>query len=167
MRLKRWKIWALSLVLGAPLAWGEVDVALETQAKHLETLLIAPCCWRQPISEHQSPEASQMQSEIRQMLSEGKTEQQILDHYVEIRGARILSIPPQQGFNRMSFLMPIFFGVVGLAVVGTLLRKWQRHPVGKSSAAVGDEPQDAPPEHAVSDAMSRRIQKELDDMDAV
>jgi cytochrome c-type biogenesis protein CcmH len=150
---------ALSVLLLVPFAGGQEQVAaLETQAKQIETLLIAPCCWRQPISDHQSEIAEQMKVEIRQLLEKGQDRQQILDHYVDQYGARILSIPPQQGFNRTAYLMPVFFTILGLVVVGVILRKWQRQaPQPVASAGASDAP--------ISDELAQRIQKELDEME--
>jgi cytochrome c-type biogenesis protein CcmH len=149
----------LSVLFLAAFAGGqEQAAALETEAKQIETLLIAPCCWRQPIADHSSEAADQMKVEIRQMLEKGQDQKQILDHYVEQYGARILSIPPQQGFNRMSYLMPVLFTVMGLVVVGAILRKWQRRsPQAVASAGASDT--------RVSDEIAERIQKELDEMD--
>jgi cytochrome c-type biogenesis protein CcmH len=147
------------LCIVSALVSAQGDAALEKEAKRLETLIIAPCCWRQPVSDHQSPDATRIKAEIRQMLGEGKNEKEILDHYVEIHGARILSIPPQEGFNRTAFLMPALFTVLGLVVVGLLLRKWHSSQAKAQPAA---ETPTAPP---LDDEMSRRIQRELDAMD--
>jgi cytochrome c-type biogenesis protein CcmH len=163
MKWTRAIVFVLSTVTLVPSSWGRVDpTALESEAKQIETLLIAPCCWRQPISDHQSEIATEMKAEIRRMLEEGKSRQDILDSYVNQYGARILSIPPQQGFNRMSFLMPMFFAVLGLAVVGGLLRKWRRQPTERASSGTDESKL---PSSNVSDDVARRIQKELDEMD--
>ena len=138
---------------------GQDEAALEQEAKRIETLINAPCCWRQPVSDHQSPDATRIKAEIRQMLKEGKTEDEILDHYVEIHGARILSIPPQEGFNRTAFLMPLFFTILGLAIVGAVLHKW------RSSREKKTPSEETPAESPLDDEMSRRIQRELDAMD--
>lgn len=138
---------------------GQGDAALEKAAKRLETLIIAPCCWRQPVSDHQSQAATEVKAEIRQMLAEGRNEEEILDHYVQLHGAKILSIPPQEGFNRTAFLMPALFTILGLVVVGLLLHKWQS-TAGKQTAE-----QHALDVTPLDDTMSRRIQKELDAMD--
>jgi cytochrome c-type biogenesis protein CcmH len=149
------------VILGvvSALVSAQGNEALEKEAKRLETLIIAPCCWRQPVSDHQSPAATEVKSEIRQMLAEGKTEEEILAHYVEIHGAKILSIPPQEGFNRTAFLMPALFTVLGLVVVGLVLRKWH------SSQAKAQTASETPTEVPLDDEMSRRIQRELDAMD--
>jgi cytochrome c-type biogenesis protein CcmH len=167
MRTNAW-IFALLLAfcLAPVFSGGQEKVAsYEAEAREIETLLIAPCCWRQPISDHQSEIAGEMKDDIRKMLDEGKQRQEILDFYVDQYGARILSIPPQEGFNRMSFLMPVFFVLAGLVVVGLLLKKWgaARHTAVAAPAGAGAPT--APP--ALDDEMSRRIQKELDEMDNI
>ncbi len=149
-------ICGLALVAGFGWSAQVEDSDLYAQAKELEALLIAPCCWRAPIGDHQSDIAGEMKQEVRQMLQEGRTHQEILDHYVEQYGVRILAVPPQEGFNRMSFLMPIVFVVFGFAVVGIILQRWRR----QSSEAISP-----PADATVSDEISRRIQKELDEMD--
>jgi cytochrome c-type biogenesis protein CcmH len=143
---------------------GQEKVASnEAEAREIETLLIAPCCWRQPIADHQSEVAGEMKTDIRKMLNEGKNRREILDFYIDRYGARILSIPPQQGFNRMSFLMPIFFTLAGLLVVSLVLKKWSTMNKTVVAAPAGTGAQTAAP--ALDNEMSRRIQKELDEMD--
>ena len=160
---------SLLLSCGLALAAGSVwavqveDSYLAVQARELEALLIAPCCWRAPIGDHQSAIAGEMKKEVRQMLQEGQEHQEILDHYVEQYGVRILAVPPQEGFNRMSFLMPIVFVVLGVALVGIVLQRWHRQSSGASSRQAEGETSSDPV--TVSDEISRRIQKELDEMD--
>jgi len=105
---------ALSLVVGA----ADPQV-LEREAKQLEAKLMAPCCWAQQVSLHQSPAADEIRQNIRRLLAEGKTSQQILDTYVAEYGDRILSEPPARGFSRLIYVAPWVFlvGSVGLVVV--------------------------------------------------
>ncbi len=164
MKLTNSFVLACGLTLLAGLGWAQVEESpLEAEAKELAALLISPCCWRAPIADHQSAIAGEMKQEVRRMLQEGLGHQEILDHYVDQYGVRILAIPPQEGFNRMSFLMPIVFVVFGVAVVGILLQRWHRQSSGESSRQTGVEEVRGPP--AVSDEVSHRIQKELDEMD--
>jgi cytochrome c-type biogenesis protein CcmH len=128
------------------------DPALEAQAADIDTLLIAPCCWSQPISDHQSEIAIQMRGEVRNMLRAGMGRQEILDAYVEQYGARILSIPPQQGFNRLTFVMPAVFAAVGLFVIVAVLRRFRR-ATAKAAVSVSDS------------AVARRVEEELNALD--
>lgn len=127
------------------------DAARESEAEEIETLLIAPCCWRQPVSDHQSEIAIQMRGEVRQMLQAGMGRQEILDSYVEQYGTRILSIPPQQGFGRLSFLMPVGFVLVGLFVVIAVMRRFRASAPRPTTDS--------------SEGVTRRIEEELDALD--
>lgn len=62
-------------------------------ARRIEERFIAPCCWRESVAVHRSPEADKIRSEIRQLLESGKTEGQIVDFYVARYGERILREP--------------------------------------------------------------------------
>ena len=44
----------------------------------LEDRLMAPCCYPQTIREHQSEVAKQMREEVTEMVSEGKSEKEII-----------------------------------------------------------------------------------------
>ncbi len=135
---------------------------IEAAAKELEMELIAPCCWTQPIAEHKSGIAEEMKAEIRKMLSDGKTKQAILDFYVQKDGMRVLSIPRQEGFNRLSYLMPIVFMVIGLVIVGFFIRKWKHSQQAQTATA---NPTNALlPEAGLDPVMSARIEREISEM---
>ena len=141
------------------LAAAAVDPqALEQQAKQLEAKLMAPCCWAQQVSLHQSPAADDIRRNIRRLLAEGKTSQQILDTYVAEYGDRILAEPPARGFSRLIYVAPWVFlaGSVGLVVVVIRrLRAVSPAPAKAESAAA------APPNEDESD----RIDEELRNME--
>ena len=147
MKARNWILALVVLLVALPI-FSSDEMSREAEAARIETMLMSPCCWRQPVSEHQSDISKEMKASIRQMLAAGRTREAIVDHYVELYGARILSIPPQQGFNRMSLLMPAFFGLGALVVVLVVLRNWR----GASSGASG----------AVNEEMSARIESELE-----
>jgi len=56
--------------------------------------LIAPCCWREPIAIHRSPEALQMLAEVEKLVVAGYSESEIRNIYVSRYGPRILADPP-------------------------------------------------------------------------
>jgi len=112
----------LVLVLLPVLASGQSQ---EEKAKDLEAKIIAPCCWSQPVSQHYSQAADDIRLEIRRMLAQGKSSQEILDYYVAKYGERILASPRPQGFNLLAYLLPYLslgLGMVGLVVVLKHLR---------------------------------------------
>lgn len=56
--------------------------------------LIAPCCWREPIAIHRSPEALEMLGEVEQLVLDDRSEDEIKGLYVARYGPRILADPP-------------------------------------------------------------------------
>jgi cytochrome c-type biogenesis protein CcmH len=95
------------------------EAAREREAKQIETLLVAPCCWLQQVSEHQSEAADQVRAEIRVLLASGKTRQQVLDAFVAEYGPRILVVPPARGFGAWLYVLPP--GIFVLSGLGLFL----------------------------------------------
>ena len=71
-------IGALSLAV----AGAGVAADVEREAREIEAMLIAPCCFSQQVSVHQSPAADEVRADVRARLAAGETRQQILDAYV-------------------------------------------------------------------------------------
>ena len=115
-----------------------VDEGREQIAALVEEQLIAPCCWRAPLSQHYSGTAERMKEDLRQMLANGRTQEEILDHYKAMYGERILSSPPNAGFNRLAYLFTPLMFLVGAGVIFITLRRWRtgRLNRGDSKGAV-------------------------------
>lgn len=129
--------------------------SLGEQARELERLLIAPCCWRQPVADHLSAEADQLRREIRALLGEGRTKEEILDFYVAQYGQAILAKPPYRGFNLLAYALPGFFLLVLGGGLGWIALRSRRRPAG---AAL---PREAPP-----NGYAARLEQELKELDA-
>src|SRR5512133_4274610 len=97
--------------------------ALEREAKQIERLIIAPCCWTQPVSDHYSAEAEEIRVGIRRLLGEGKTRGQILAVYVARYGERVLSEPPARGFKAGLHVLPWVMLALGGLVVALLVAR--------------------------------------------
>lgn len=143
------------LALGFWLALAAPDpAALEKEAKAIEALLIAPCCWSQQVSLHQSPAADEVKQAVRQMLAEGQTRQQILDSYVAQYGDRILAEPPARGFNWLLYVAPWVFLACSIVLMVFVIRRLRVPAAAAASRA-------AP----VDDDEAERIDEELRNLD--
>jgi cytochrome c-type biogenesis protein CcmH len=131
--------------------------ALEREAKLLETKLMAPCCWAQQVSLHQSPAADEIKQNIRRLLADGRTGQQILDVYVAQYGDRILAEPPARGFSLALYVAPWVFLAGSVGLVFVVIRRLRTSGPGPANA----EPVSAPPDEAESE----RIDEELRNLD--
>jgi cytochrome c-type biogenesis protein CcmH len=146
------------MTLGLWLAVAAADPqALEREAKQLEAKLMAPCCWAQQVSLHQSPAADEIKQTIRKLLSEGKTSEQILDFYVAQYGDRILAEPPARGFSRLIYVAPWIFLVASVGLVIVVIRRLR----AVSPAPARTERTAAPPSADEAD----RIDEELRNLD--
>jgi cytochrome c-type biogenesis protein CcmH len=135
------------------LASRAAPAPLEDRARDLERRLIAPCCWRQTVADHLSEESDRIKREIRFLLAEGRTEQEILDHYARQYGRAILAQPPYQGFHLLAYALPLLF----LLALGVWLGRWlaraRARPAGSAPVAL--------PKGPYADQLAREL-RELD-----
>ncbi|MXY98641.1 MAG: cytochrome c-type biogenesis protein CcmH [Gemmatimonadetes bacterium] len=128
------------LLAAASTAISQVDSvvaeARERLAALVEEQLIAPCCWRAPLSQHYSGTAERMKDDLRVMLADGKTQAEIIDHYKAIYGERILSAPPNAGFNRLAYLFTPLMFLVGGGIIFITLRRWRAGRMNRGDSEV-------------------------------
>ena len=146
---------AVSLIIAFSLAVPAVPQANEETAREIETILIAPCCWSQPVSRHYSEAADQIRKQVRLMLAAGKSKQQILDYYVTAYGERILASPRPRKFNLPAYILPWASLLAGAAALAMYLRNRTSRPSGATAA----EPDWAP----LGEHYASRVEQELRD----
>ncbi len=129
--LPRWAL-AVSLVSAILLLHSSVagksppDTDLEPRALQLERKFMAPCCYRQTIDQHDSPDARAMRREVRQLLVQGLSDQEIADHFVARHGPRILAEPPAEGFTQLLYWLPPISSLALLFIGSLVLWRWYR-----------------------------------------
>jgi cytochrome c-type biogenesis protein CcmH len=160
--------WFLSVLLAVAIAPavayaqpGLPDAAdRERLARQVETEVIAPCCWSQQVSEHESPAATEIRADIRRRLAAGQTHDQILDAYVAEYGQRILAVPPASGFNYLLFAVPpLLFFATAILVIG-FVRRASRRGQATLATAPANRPADTEPGH-----FEHQLDDELRDLD--
>lgn len=114
------------LILVAMQAAGASGVVRSIQEKFL-----APCCWRENLAVHRSPMADELRAEVARMVAEGKSEGEIINHYVARYGERILREPRGETSVWLR-LMPVF--ALGLGAIA-VIRFLQRNRLAKATPA--------------------------------
>jgi cytochrome c-type biogenesis protein CcmH len=109
------------LALALSISAGNAKAADDARA--IEDQLIAPCCWSQPVSEHDSEIAQQIRNEVAAMVAAGKGRDEILNYYVAKYGERILVTPRAKGFNTLVYLLPWAALPIGLWILFLLIKK--------------------------------------------
>ena len=147
---------AVALALGQPVS----GVDLEREALAIDAMLIAPCCFSQQVSLHQSEAAAEVRRDVRTRLAAGQTRQQILDAYVEQYGKRILAEPPAAGFDMALYVVPIVLFLASAGLVVVIARRFaSRAPETISASA------NSTPITAMSPEENARLDDELRDLD--
>ena len=101
----------------------------DDEVNQIAKQLFCPVCENVPLDECPTAACDQWRELIRQRLSEGWSEQEIKDYFVEQYGDRVLGEPPRQGLNWLLYGLP---PLIILAGVLLLVRKL-RHSAGKPS----------------------------------
>jgi cytochrome c-type biogenesis protein CcmH/NrfF len=72
---------------------AETPVEQKARVQRIQDAVLAPCCYAEPVSRHQSEIAVKMRIEIAKWVAEGRSDQQILDTYVRQYGGKVLVDP--------------------------------------------------------------------------
>jgi cytochrome c-type biogenesis protein CcmH len=116
----------------------------EATARQVEEQLMAPCCFGSTVATHHSPTADAIRQQVRSMVVDGASAQQILDKYLDVYGERILAQPVARGFNLLAYWMPVVGMLFGTAIVLLWLHRRRRTVAAESPVTPpADEPDDA------------------------
>ena len=129
---------------------------LEDQAKRIEGKLMSPCCMTNTVDVHESGASYEIRREIREMLGEGRSESEILDHYVAEHGPQILAVPRAKGFSATAYLFPILFLILTVGGLTLAMRRWR---------ATDRDAAPEPAQPAPDEAYAERLKRDLEELD--
>ena len=123
--------------------------------------LFCPVCENTPLDVCPTDACKEWREEIRGMLADGKSEDEIKQHFVDYYGARVLSEPPRVGFNWLVYVVPPIVIVAGVFVLFRALRAWNQPSetdIAPEGGADMDEEDDA---YTSDDEYIARMEEEL------
>ncbi len=133
------------------------DVALtpeqEREALAIERLLRCPVCTGQSVAESHAEPAEEIKSNIRKMIKEGKTRQEIIDYYIRRYGEWIVMKPPARGAGLIAWAWPVAVLVAGGLIINAFLRRSTR----AAAEAGGDAQGSVGPGEGVDPAVYERL----------
>jgi cytochrome c-type biogenesis protein CcmF len=138
-------------------------IARSPLERAMQKKLICMCrtCGRELLSECTCSKATQMRAELAKLVSDGRTEQQIVDYYIAEYGSEEpLAAPIDRGFNRLAWAVPYMLGSAGLLLVGVVAVKWTRRQPDANAPVPGAQA-GAP----VDSGLESRLDEELRDLD--
>ncbi len=101
--------------------------------------------------------ADQMRGEIRSMVDQGKTKDDIMNYYVGKYGEKVLAAPVAQGFNLSAYITPFAVILLGAGVIALIARQW----VIRTRAAPAQPVLAASTSIASPDELRTRLENEL------
>jgi len=115
--------------------------------------LYCPVCENTPLDVCPTQACAQWRDLIRLKLTQGETESQIKQYFVENYGARVLNEPPRQGLNWLAYIVPPLVILAGAIFLVRAFRSWR-----KPAAAVQAEASQPVP---TADDYINRLEEEV------
>jgi cytochrome c-type biogenesis protein CcmH len=155
-------VWLITLtgffvVAGAYAQGGGPTFPTDDDVNRVAKKLYCPVCPNTPLDVCETQACKDWRAQIKDELSQGWTEQKIIDYFVAEYGPRVLAEPERRGFTSLVWLLPVLSALVGLWVVYEILRSWRRRRPEQQVAAV--------PKTAIPAEVLQRIERELRELD--
>lgn len=129
--------------LGAPANFNEVEAALMCDTCNV------------PLNIAESTRADQQRDQIRRLVAQGKSKQEILDVFVAEYGPGVLADPSRAGGSIAVWAVPLAILLAAAASVAVLLPRWRRRK-RESPDAPGDGTH-----RALSDSDDERLRRDI------
>ncbi|MBN1668253.1 MAG: cytochrome c-type biogenesis protein CcmH [Anaerolineales bacterium] len=88
--------------------------------------LYCPVCENVPLDVCGTQACEQWRALIRELLAEGKSEDEIKAYFAEQYGARVLSSPPAEGLNWLVYIVPPAAFLAGVYILYRGFRTWRQ-----------------------------------------
>ena len=90
---------------------------LDQRVYDVGSQLKCPVCQSESVADSPSLIAQQMRGVIRQQLQAGRSEQQVMQYFINTYGEQIAWSPPWQGFTLLAWLVPIALILIGAGLL--------------------------------------------------
>ncbi|MGH3032529.1 MAG: cytochrome c-type biogenesis protein, partial [Gaiellaceae bacterium] len=126
---------AASLVASPAAAADLSPQEVQRRADAVASELRCPVCQQLSVKDSPSDVAATFRKRIRELVVEGRSDEEIKRFFVARYGEWILLSPPRRGIGLVVWLLPALVLAGGLAAVALAVRRWTRR--GRRLAAVG------------------------------
>ena len=96
--------------------------------------LFCPVCESTPLDVCETQACKQWRELIRLKLSEGWTEAEIKQYFVDNYGARVLAEPPRTGFSLLAYFVPPLIILAGIVILFRAFKQWRKNDDDEADA---------------------------------
>jgi len=146
----------VAVLLASPFL--RADIEWEDVLRVTDNIVCTCGCPPTVVSACSCGRAGEMNNEVRGMLEDGKSDEEIYDFYVAQFGARVLAAPRAEGFNLVGWIFPFVALGLGAGVVVAAYRRLRGGGLEVASPALRAERPTDP-------QLQERIRRELADLD--
>jgi cytochrome c-type biogenesis protein CcmH len=136
-------------------AFAQAPTPTDDEVNAIAKQLFCPVCENTPLDVCPTEACRQWRELIRTQLSEGKTEAEIKQYFVDNYGARVVGIPPAAGLNWLIYILPPVIILAGALILFRALRAWTKPATAPATLGASD----AKP--AIQDDYVARLEEEL------
>ena len=125
--------------------------------------MYCPVCENIPLDVCETQACADWREEIRLRLSEGWSDQEIYDYFVERHGDRVLAAPPARGLNWLIYLVPPLIFAAGTILVFRVMRSMLAKPTQASAVDEAEKASDSlkPDDDKYADLLEEELKKRL------
>ena len=128
----------VTLVAARDAAPAADDPALEARMVEITSELRCLVCQNQTIADSHADLAVDLRRQVREMLQNGQTDQQVIDYMTARYGDFVLYRPPFKSTTALLWLGPAAMALLGLGALVLVLRQRSRMPAAQFDPDVPD-----------------------------
>jgi cytochrome c-type biogenesis protein CcmH len=135
---------------------GQPGYPTDDDVNRVAKKLYCPVCPNTPLDVCETKACEDWRAQIRDQLSEGWSEQQVMDYFVAQYGERVLAEPQRKGFTSLVWFLPLTAVLIGAGVVYEILRNWRKQKTPAVPAS---------PAPKISKELLEKIEREIRELD--
>ena len=101
---------------------GLKKVVTDDEVNKIARVVYCPVCESTPLDVCQTQACADWRDIIREMLEEGKSEQDVFDYFSNLYGPRVLAEPPREGFSLLVWALPLVLIPLGVVFFSRYMR---------------------------------------------
>lgn len=157
VRITFYVLLLLTLAFAATTVFAQDEIT-DDEVNAIAKQLYCPVCENTPLDVCPTEACRQWRELIRLQLSQGMTEAEIKQYFVDNYGGRVLAEPPRTGLNWLVYIIPPVMIVAGAFVLFRSFREWTK-PRAVEAGAGGDDEAEGP--SLEKDDYVARLEEEL------
>jgi cytochrome c-type biogenesis protein CcmH len=141
-RFPLWIVLGVVLVVALVVGSGALNTTPMTPAQRavaIETGIKCPSCEDLSVANSSAQTAVFVRSSVRQLIGEGKSDQQIQAYLVSRYGSAIVLVPPASGWSLLVWVLPLGGGAAAVAILAIVLVRKRRNAIVDPVDAARDE----------------------------